>query len=88
MGRLIERVMSQQLGQKIIVDNRPGANGFSAPHSWPAHRPTVTSIFTTVSAPVTNALNAPISYDVETAFQPISRVMASPFFLVVPESSN
>jgi tripartite-type tricarboxylate transporter receptor subunit TctC len=37
---------------------------------------------------VTNALNAPVSYDAATAFQPISRVMNSPFFLVVPEKSK
>src|SRR5262249_56045407 len=40
------------------------------------------------AAPVTNVLNAPISYDAATAFQPISRVMSSPFFLVVPQSSK
>jgi tripartite-type tricarboxylate transporter receptor subunit TctC len=88
VGRLIERVMSQQLGQKIIVDNRPGANGFLGAAFVASAPPDGYTIFTTVSAPVTNALNAPISYDVETAFQPISRVMASPFFLVVPESSK
>jgi tripartite-type tricarboxylate transporter receptor subunit TctC len=37
---------------------------------------------------VTNALNTPVSYDAATAFQPISRVMNSPFFLVVPEKSK
>jgi tripartite-type tricarboxylate transporter receptor subunit TctC len=40
------------------------------------------------SGPVTNALSAPVSYDPATAFQPISRVMTSPFFLVVPEKSK
>jgi len=88
VARLIERVMSQQLGQKIIVDNRPGANGFLGAAFVAGAPPDGYTIFTTVSAPVTNPLNAPISYDVETAFQPISRVMASPFFLVVPESSK
>jgi tripartite-type tricarboxylate transporter receptor subunit TctC len=88
VARLIERVMSQQLGQKIIVDNRPGANGFLGAAFVAGSPPDGYTIFTTVSAPVTNPLNAPISYDVETAFQPISRVMASPFFLVVPESSK
>jgi tripartite-type tricarboxylate transporter receptor subunit TctC len=88
VARLIERVMSQQLGQKIIVDNRPGANGFLGATFVANAPPDGYTIFTTVSAPVTNPLNTPISYDVETAFQPISRVMASPFFLVVPESSK
>ena len=80
--------MSQSLGQKIIVDNRPGANqsigaGFVA-HSTPDG----STVLISTSGPVTNALNAPVSYDAATAFQPISRVMNSPFFLVVPEKSK
>ncbi|HKA81266.1 MAG TPA: tripartite tricarboxylate transporter substrate binding protein [Xanthobacteraceae bacterium] len=88
VARLIERVMSQNLGQKIIIDNRVGANGFLGAAFVASAPPDGYTIFTTVSGPVTNPLNAPISYDVETAFQPISRVMASPFFLVVPQSSK
>jgi len=88
VGRLIEPTMSHNLGQKIIVDNRPGANGIAGA-TFVAHAPPDGyTIFISVAGPVTNALNAPISYDVETAFQPISRVMTSPFFLVVPASSK
>ena len=88
VGRLIEPTMSQNLGQKIIVDNRPGANGIVGA-TFVAHAPPDGyTIFISTAGPVTNALNAPISYDVKTAFQSISRVMTSPFFLVVAESSK
>ena len=88
VARLIEPVMSQSLGQKIIVDNRPGANQ-SIGAGFVAHSPPDGStVLISTSGPVTNALNAPVSYDAATAFQPISRVMNSPFFLVVPEKSK
>ena len=88
MARLIEPVMSQSLGQKIIVDNRPGANQ-SIGAGFVAHSPPDGStMLISTSGPVTNALSAPVSYDPATAFQPISRVMTSPFFLVVPEKSK
>jgi len=88
VARLIEPVMSQSLGQRIIVDNRPGANQ-SIGAGFVAHSPPdgYTMLIST-SGPVTNALSAPVSYDPATAFQPISRVMTSPFFLVVPEKSK
>jgi len=88
VARLIEPVMSQSLGQKIIVDNRPGANQ-SIGAGFVAHSPPdgYTMLIST-SGPVTNALSAPVSYDPATAFQSISRVMTSPFFLVVPEKSK
>ena len=89
VGRLIEPTHApENLGQKIIVDNRPGANGIVGA-TFVAHAPPDGyTIFISTAGPVTNALNAPISYDVKTAFQPISRVMTSPFFLVVAESSE
>lgn len=88
VARLIEPVMSQDLGQKIIVDNRPGANQ-SLGAGFVAHAPAdgYTMLIST-SGPVTNALGAQVPYDPATAFQPISRVMTSPFFLVVPEKSK
>lgn len=88
VGRLIEPTMSQNLGQKVVVDNRPGANGIVGA-TFVAHAPPDGyTVFISIAGPVTNALNVPISYDVKTAFQPISRVMTSPFFLVVPQSSK
>jgi tripartite-type tricarboxylate transporter receptor subunit TctC len=88
VARLIEPVMSQSLGQKVIVDNRPGANQ-SLGAGFVAHSPPDGStLLISTSGPVTNALNAPVSYDAATAFQPISRVMTSPFFLVVPDKSK
>ncbi len=88
VARLIQRVMSQQLGQKIIVDNRPGANGFLGAAFVASAPPDGYTIFTTVSAPVTNPAQYADLLRRRTAFQPISRVMASPFFLVIPEKSS
>jgi tripartite-type tricarboxylate transporter receptor subunit TctC len=88
VARLIEPVMSQSLGQKVIIENRPGANQ-SLGAGFVAHSPPDGStLLISTSGPVTNALNTPVSYDAATAFQPISRVMTSPFFLVVPEKSK
>jgi tripartite-type tricarboxylate transporter receptor subunit TctC len=87
VARLIEPTMSQRLGQKIIVDNKPGANQ-SLGAGFVAHAPPDGyTLLISTAAPVTNVLNAPISYDAATAFQPISR-MSSPFFLVVPQNSK
>jgi len=80
--------MSQRLGQKIIIDNKPGANQ-SLGAGFVAHAPPDGyTLLISTAAPVTNVLNAPVSYDAATAFQPISRVMSSPFFLVVPQNSK
>jgi tripartite-type tricarboxylate transporter receptor subunit TctC len=88
VARLIEPIMSQRLGQKIIVENKPGANQ-SLGAGLVAHAPPDGyTLLISTAAPVTNALNAPLSYDAATAFQPISRVMSSPFFLVVPQDSK
>jgi tripartite-type tricarboxylate transporter receptor subunit TctC len=88
VARLIEPTMSQRLGQKIIIDNKPGANQ-SLGAGFVAHAPPDGyTLLISTAAPVTNALNASISYDAATAFQPISRVMSSPFFLVVPQNSK
>ena len=68
VARLIEPVMSQDLGQKIIVDNRPGANQ-SLGAGFVAHAPAdgYTMLIST-SGPVTNALGAQVPYDPATAF--------------------
>jgi tripartite-type tricarboxylate transporter receptor subunit TctC len=63
VARLIEPVMSQSLGQRVIVDNRPGANQ-SIGAGFVAHSPPDGStMLISTSGPVTNALSAPVSYD-------------------------
>ena len=42
VARLYGDLLSQELGQQVIVDNRGGATATSAPRSWPVPRPTVT----------------------------------------------
>jgi tripartite-type tricarboxylate transporter receptor subunit TctC len=88
VARLIEPTMSQRLGQKIIIDNKPGANQSLGAGFVAQAPPDGYTLLISTSAPMTNVLNAPISYDAATAFQPISRVMSSPFFLVVPQNSK
>ena len=88
VARLIAPGMSAALDANVIVDNRPGAN-MAIGASFVAHSPPDGhTIFISTSGPITNAFDTPLPYDAETAFQPISRVMTSPFFLVVPEQSK
>ena len=89
VARLIEPVMSQSLGQKIIVDNRPGANQ-SIGAGFVAHSPPDGStMLISTSGPVTNAPQC--AGIVRSGEPPSSRSpgwMTSPFFLVVPEKSK
>ena len=86
-ARLIQPIMAQKLGQQIIIDNRPGAAGMVGAGQVAHAEPDGYTILITTSGPVVNSLQAPINYDVKTAFQPISRVMTAPLFLVVPQDS-
>ena len=86
-ARIIQPIMAQTLGQQIVVDNRPGGGGTVGAGQVAHAPPDGYTILITTSGPVVNSLQAPINYDVKTAFQPISRVMTAPLFLVVAESS-
>jgi tripartite-type tricarboxylate transporter receptor subunit TctC len=88
VARLIEPAMSNNLGQRVIVDDRAGGNA-TVGAAWVAHAaPDGYTLLISTSGPIINALGAEITYDVDTSFRPISRVMASPFFLCVPQDST
>jgi tripartite-type tricarboxylate transporter receptor subunit TctC len=87
-ARMIQPIMSQRLGQQIIIDNRPGAGGTVGAGLVAHSASDGYTILITTSGPIVNSLQAPISYDVKSAFQPITQVMSAPMFLVVPESSS
>lgn len=86
-ARLIQPIMSQELGQPVVIESRPGAGGMVGAGTVAHSPPDGYTILITTSGPVVNSLGAQINYDVNTAFQPISRVMTAPLLLVVAESS-
>jgi tripartite-type tricarboxylate transporter receptor subunit TctC len=88
VARIIEPPMSQNLGQKVIVENRTGAGGFVGAAFVARAAPDGYTLLISTAGSITNALGAKINYNAERSFQPISRVMASPFFLVVPQDSK
>jgi tripartite-type tricarboxylate transporter receptor subunit TctC len=86
-ARLIQPGMIQSLGQQVIVDNRPGAGGMIGAGLLARSPADGYTIMISTSGPVINSLQSPITYDVNTAFQPISRVMTAPLFVVVAQDS-
>src|SRR5215212_7681231 len=85
LGRVIASKLTDNLGQQVIVDNRPGASGIvgsqivakSAPDGY-----TLLMVFP--SHPVNPALYpTDIPYDTVKAFQPISMVSAVAPVLIV-----
>lgn len=87
-SRIIQPAMSLRLGQQLIIDYRPGASGTVGAGAVAHAAPNGYTILITTSGPVVNSMQTPINYDVKTAFQPISRVMTAPLFLVISESST
>ena len=85
VARLIEPGLSRDLGQKVIVDDRPGGNATLGTGVVAHAAPDGYTILISTSGPVINALGGALTYDPERDLEPISRVMTSPFFLAVPQ---
>ena len=84
LSRLLAPIVAEQLGQQVIVENRPGATGtvaMAAVASAPADGYTL--MFTGSSYAIIGLLmrNLPFSMD---AFTPLSRLTIGPTMLTVP----
>jgi len=84
LSRLLAPIVSEQLGQPVVVENRPGATGtvtMAAVASAPADGYTL--MFTGSSYSIIALLmrNLPFSMD---AFTPLSRLTVGPTLLAVP----
>ena len=86
LARLIAPKMSERLGQPVIVDNRPGANGQIATQAVAQAEPDGHAILfgTTGNLAINQVLyaNRPVA-DIERNFTPVSEVASLSFVLVV-----
>jgi tripartite-type tricarboxylate transporter receptor subunit TctC len=88
VARVIEPVLSRNLAQTVIVDDRPGGNATVGAGVVAHAPPDGYTILTSTSGPIINALQENLTYDPARDLMPVSRIMTSPFFLAVPEGSK
>ena len=88
VGRILAQELSQRLGQNVLVENRPGANGQLAAAFVAKSAPDGYTLF--MATNTTNAANPhlyrTLPYDPIRDFEPIVRVGTLPFMLVVTAS--
>lgn len=89
VGRQLANSFTKILGQSVIVENKPGANGNLATDYVRRSAPDGYTIFYTSIGHVTNPLiYKDAKYDPVKDFSPIGQILAGPNVLVVPASSK
>ena len=87
-ARVLVEVLAPDLGQSVIVENRPGAGSavgvMAAAQSKDGH----TLLMGSNSMVINPVLNPSIAYDVARDFDAVGMVSAQPLVLVVPASSK
>jgi tripartite-type tricarboxylate transporter receptor subunit TctC len=87
-ARVLAELLGQQLGQSVIVENKPGAGSaigvMAAAQSKDGH----TLLMGSNSMVINPSLNPAITYDVERDFDAVGMVSGQPLVLVVPASSS
>ena len=88
VSRTMAQAMAKELGQTVVVDNRPGANTIIGMDIVAKSVPDGYTLITTSSTQAINATLYPkLPYDSIKSFQPISMVGTSPLIIAVPVSS-
>lgn len=90
IGRMMQESLSKELGQPIIIDDRPGANGAIGSRYAARAKPDGYTLLLTASS--TFSLNPNImkdpQYDQLADFVPVGFVVRAPWMLVVNEKSG
>ncbi len=85
ISRALATAMAPQLGQPVVVDNRPGANGAVGAQFVASARPDGHTLF--VASAETHSVNplvySRLAYDPAAGFEPITVFASGPFALVV-----
>jgi tripartite-type tricarboxylate transporter receptor subunit TctC len=88
VARLLASSMGPKLGQTIVVENKPGANGLLATDFVQRAAPDgYTIFFTSIGHAVNPALYKDAKYDPVKDFTSIGQVLTAPNILVVPGNS-
>src|SRR6478752_7106688 len=89
MARLIADKLGEKLGQRVIIENRPGAGGNIGYESVAKSPPDgYTLAFVDPSLTVNPSLYTPAKYDAERDFTPISLAVRGPTVMTVPAASE
>jgi tripartite-type tricarboxylate transporter receptor subunit TctC len=88
VGRIIGKRISEELGQPVIIDNKPGAGGGVGTQFVSRSDPDGYTLVFTVAGPITAVphINKDIGYKM-TDLVPVGIVFRSPFLIVVSSSS-
>lgn len=91
LARTLAEPMSKELGQTIIVENKPGAGGNIGTRYGAQAKPDGYTLLMTINGPMVTAptlYKNSLGYDPFTDLQPISLVGTSPNVLIVPTDSE
>ncbi len=87
-GRAISEAMQRELGQPLIIDPRPGANGIMAAQMFLGAPADGYTLYFTVSGHVVLNMLMKAPFDVMADFKPIAMVGVSTALLCVPPASS
>src|SRR5690606_32499817 len=87
-ARAVAAKMGEQMGQTIIVDNKPGAaSNIGADAAAKAKPDGYTVLFGTISMAINGSLYKSLPYDPSKDFRAVSQLSSAPFLLVVNPQS-
>ena len=87
LARIAAQILSEGLGQPVIVENRPGAGGTIAAATVAKATPDGYTLLVGATSDVINPLaNKEVQYNIETSFTPIALIASAPNVLVVHPS--
>jgi tripartite-type tricarboxylate transporter receptor subunit TctC len=84
--RMISPTLANQLGQPIIIDNKPGANGLIGEEYFARAKPDGYTWMLGTASATTNLWMHKLNYDPRKAFVPVMKIAAVPMALVVNSS--
>ena len=87
-ARAFAEVAGRELGQKVVVENRPGASGTIAAETVAKSAPDGYTLLygLNVELALAPAMEQKIAYDPERSFAPVTGMSTTPFALFVPPS--